>query len=476
MRAVGYVRVSTAEQAAEGYSLPAQQTAIEAYCKAQNWELVEVYRDAGRSGKRVAGREDLTRLLADAKSGQFERVVFLKLDRLARNLKDLLTICDVLEAASVGIVSIHESIDTGTATGRMIRSILGAVSEFEREAIVERVKTGIAEMARQGRILGKLPLGYVRDDRGDVVIDLQIAPLIREMFPQYATGSCSTWDLSRWARRRGLDLDRFAVHRLLTLPVYAGKVLHRGRIVAEGKHPAIIDAETFERVQQVRSQRRYRGSPKPFGREPYPLSNIAVCGRCGYHLIGTRNRHRTRYMLCYGVQRYGQSSCEQRLARCDLLESQIAAYVGGMQLAEHYVDDVIDEVRQRRGNPDETERAALGAAIDRWHRLFVLGEIDEDRLRRETTPLRERLVDLERADSPLDVSRAASYLRDLGGLWASSPRKLQREFIREVFQRIVVEGHQVTEITPKPVYAPLFAADRDERFGGVVVCSQHKET
>jgi site-specific DNA recombinase len=475
MKAVGYIRVSTQEQT-EGYSLSAQQTAIEAYCKAQDWELVEVYRDAGRSGKNLAGREELTRMLADTKSGQFERVVFLKLDRLARNLKDLLTICDGLEAAKVGIVSIHESIDTGTATGRMIRSILGAVSEFEREAIVERVKTGIAEMARQGRILGKLPLGYVRDESGNIALDMETAPLIGEMFLQYATGTCSTWDLSRWARRRGLDLDRFAVHRLLTLPVYAGKVLHLGKVVADGKHPAIIDEETFERVQQVRTQRRYRGSPKPFGREPYPLSNIAVCGRCGYHLIGTRNRHRTRYMLCYGVQRYGQSSCEQRLARCDLLEGQIAAYVGRMQLGESYIDDVVDEVRQRRGSPDEAERATLGAAIDRWHRLFVLGEIDEDRLRRETAPLRERLVDLERADSPLDVSLAASYLRDLGGLWASSPRKLQREFIREVFQRIVVEGHQVTEITPKPVYAPLFTADRHERFGGVVALVAPRET
>src|SRR5439155_209675 len=118
MRAVGYVRVSTAEQAAEGYSLPAQQTAIEAYCKAQNWELVEVHPDAGRSGKSDPGREALMRMLADATSGQFEPVVFLKIDRLARNMKDLLPICDGLEAASVGMVSIHESIDTGRATGR----------------------------------------------------------------------------------------------------------------------------------------------------------------------------------------------------------------------------------------------------------------------------------------------------------------------------------------------------------------------
>jgi site-specific DNA recombinase len=228
MKAAGYIRVSTADQAREGYSLPAQEQAIRSYCEAQGWELTGVYSDAGRSGKSLRGREALTRLLDDAKAGSLQRIIFLKLDRLARNLKDLLQICDTLEASEVGIVAIQESIDTGTATGRMIRSILGAVSEFEREAIVERVKTGIAEMARQGKLLGKVPLGYRRNGGGEVALDEEIAPLVREMFEQYATGSVSTWDLSRWARTRGLDLDRFGVHRLLTLPAYAGKVLHRG--------------------------------------------------------------------------------------------------------------------------------------------------------------------------------------------------------------------------------------------------------
>src|SRR5712692_1385045 len=105
MKAAGYVRVSTAEQV-EGYSLAAQKTALTAYCQAHDWEMTEIFEDAGRSGKSVEGRRELERMLTEAKNGKFERIVFLKLDRLARNLKDLLTICDALEAAGVGIVSI----------------------------------------------------------------------------------------------------------------------------------------------------------------------------------------------------------------------------------------------------------------------------------------------------------------------------------------------------------------------------------
>ena len=89
MKAVAYLRVSTTEQATDGYSIAAQRRAVEGYCQAQGWELVEVYADEGRSGSSIEGRDDLKRLLADSGSGRFERVIFWKLDRLGRSLRDL---------------------------------------------------------------------------------------------------------------------------------------------------------------------------------------------------------------------------------------------------------------------------------------------------------------------------------------------------------------------------------------------------
>ncbi len=149
MRAAGYIRVSTEEQAREGYSLGAQDESIRAFCLGHRWELINVYADAGKSGKSLRGREQLLALLADAKSGHFERLVFWKLDRLGRNLRDLLDISDRLEEAGVGVVSIQESIDRGTASGRMLRNILGSLAEFERETIVERIKFGLEQKARE---------------------------------------------------------------------------------------------------------------------------------------------------------------------------------------------------------------------------------------------------------------------------------------------------------------------------------------
>jgi hypothetical protein len=152
------------------------------------------------------------------------------------------------------------------------------------------------------------------------------------------------------------------------------------------------------------------------------------------------------------------------MVKAEPLERQIAHYVSGMRLPPQYVDGVAEELRQRQS--PSVDVAKLRREIERWRRLYVLGEIDERRLKRELTPLKGRLAD---ADRPLvDIHRALSYLRDVGSLWAESPRHLQREFVHEVFDRIEVEGPDIMAITPKDTFSLLFAIDRRERYGGVM--------
>ena len=477
MKAAGYARVSTEEQAREGYGLPAQEQAIRSYCAAQGWELVQIYTDAGRSGKSMRGREALGELLENAHARRFERVVFWRLDRLGRNLRDLLEICDRLETSSVGIVSIQEAIDTGTATGRMIRSVLGALAEFEREVITDRIKAGYAEKARQGELVGPLPLGYRREEAGGVVADPVTSPLIREAFNRYATGEHSLRDMAAWAVEVGLrssegnPLDRLTIRKILTNVSYMGQVAYHmrrgGGIVSNGRHPAIVDATLFSHVQEVLKGRQRSFTPhRPFGKEPYPLSGIAVCAYDASPLLGTKaSKRAVRYMRCSTAQRRGRDACQQPMVRAEILEAQVGAYVSGMRLPVEYLGAVVQELRQRQDAPDRGEAARLEREIERWRRLFVMGEIDEERYRQETRSIRRRLAEIDQPRQVLDVEQAVHYLRDVGKLWSESS-KLQREFVREIFARIVVEDHYVASITPKPAYAPMFVLDRRERFGG----------
>lgn len=479
MKAVAYLRVSTEDQVRDGYGLPAQEDAVRSYCRAHGWELVELYTDAARSGKSVRGRDALARLLDDAAEARFDRVVFWKLDRFGRNLRELLETCDRLEKLGIGIVSVQESIDTGTATGRMMRNVIGSVAEFEREIIVERIKTGLAEKARQGELLGPLPLGYARNAEKEIVLDPTLAPLVREAFTLYASGGYSLRDITQRAGELGLrstkgnPLDRLSIRKMLTNATYVGLITYHvrrgGGVLGTGKHPALVDAETFGAVQEMLASNRRSYTPtRPFGREPYPLSVIATCGYDGTPLLGTKGgKQGRRYMRCSTAQRRGKAACRQPMVQADLLEAQIGAYVTSMRLPPEYLGEVVAELRRRgEGCKDhDAETRQLQREVERWRKLYVMGDIDQQRFKKETAPLKQRLGRIDRPREVLDVERAVAYLRDVGSLWESSPSKMQRAFIREVFARIVVRGDQVEAITPKPLYEPLFVLDRRERFG-----------
>jgi len=152
----------------------------------------------------------------------------------------------------------------------------------------------------------------------------------------------------------------------------------------------------------------------------------------------------------------------------ELLEGQLAAYVDGFCLPRDYVQRVLvayaDRCRDKDG--EAARRRRLEAEMERWRRLHVLGEIDEERYRRDASPLRRRLAELQRPREVLDVERAATYLTNVGAPFAQASLGLKRRFLEEVLDEVGVEGPWVRHITPKPQYAPLFALDRAERFGG----------
>lgn len=170
MRAVGYVRVSTEEQADEGYSLAAQRKQIAAYCEAKNWELGLVYADEGISGKETKNRPALQQMLAAARAHDFDVVVVSKLDRLSRTTMQLLALVqDCFTGNSVRLVSVGEGIDPTSATGQFVMTILAGLAQMEREQIGERTRMGMAEAKAQGKHVGKPPYGWCIGDDGRLV-------------------------------------------------------------------------------------------------------------------------------------------------------------------------------------------------------------------------------------------------------------------------------------------------------------------
>ena len=179
IKAVGYVRVSTEEQAREGLSLDAQEEKIRAYCTAKGWRLVRIYRDEGFSGKDL-NRPGLQSLIQDLKNDGFEAVVVAKLDRLTRSVRDLGYLIDDL-FDGVALASVEESLDTTTAGGRFVLHILGAVAQWERETIAERTRNTLRFKRERGEWVGRVPYGFKIGPDGRLVEDPEEIKNIQRM-------------------------------------------------------------------------------------------------------------------------------------------------------------------------------------------------------------------------------------------------------------------------------------------------------
>src|SRR5437016_8186286 len=159
MQTIGYVCVSTDKQADRGVSLEAQAEKIRAMAVVHNAELIDIIVDGGESAKTL-NRPGMARLLALVDAGEVDAVIIAKLDRLTRSVKDLCTLLERFARRGVTLISVAESLDTGSAAGRLVLNIMTAVSQWEREAIGERTRDALHHKRSQGERVGNIAFGF----------------------------------------------------------------------------------------------------------------------------------------------------------------------------------------------------------------------------------------------------------------------------------------------------------------------------
>ncbi len=156
-KAIGYVRVSTEQQASDGVSLQAQREKIEAFARLYDYELVAIVEDAGASAKTLE-RDGLREVLSRLESGEAAALIVAKLDRLTRSVADLAALIEEY-FDRFSLVSVGEQIDTSTAAGRLVLNVLMSVAQWEREAIGERTRAALQHKKAQGQRIGSIPYG-----------------------------------------------------------------------------------------------------------------------------------------------------------------------------------------------------------------------------------------------------------------------------------------------------------------------------
>ena len=286
LRCAVYSRVSTDQGLEQDFnSLDAQREASEAYIKSQaheGWRLIrDHYDDGGYSGGSM-NRPALQRLLADVQARRIDVVVVYKVDRLTRSLADFAKLVELFDEHGVSFVSVTQSFNTTTSMGRLTLNVLLSFAQFEREVTGERIRDKIAASKRKGMWMGgAVPLGYRVEDRALHIVEHH-AGIVRSLFRRYLeAGSVvrlkqqldaeniripTRVDGAGRSRGGGL-LSRGHIYKILSNPIYVGRIAHKGQ-VHEGQHPPIVTRDLWDQVQQslrdhlgsVRTKRRHQSS------------------------------------------------------------------------------------------------------------------------------------------------------------------------------------------------------------------------
>ena len=289
-RLLGYVRVSTEEQAIHGLSIEAQTAALHEWAKSNGHKLVDVYTDAGISARKPASkRPELQRLLADVAAGKGELIVFTKLDRWFRNIAEYYKVQEVLEKYHVDWRTIHEDYDTSTAAGRLKINIMLSVAQDEADRTSERIKA-VFEVKRQKLepLTGDCPTGYrIKGKR--FIKDPDLEEAVNGFFQVYlARGSISA--AREEAERHGLKLQYIRAHKMLKSTAYYGRYFD-----ADGMTPPYITKEEFDKIQSMR-RHIVRKTEK---NRVYIFSGLIVCGLCGGRMGGRVNTNQeSRFYNC----------------------------------------------------------------------------------------------------------------------------------------------------------------------------------
>jgi len=203
-KAIGYIRVSTQGQADEGVSLSAQRAKIEAWCIANDMELAAVFEDAGLSGGSMAGREGLHAAMKATTKGM--ALVAYSISRLARSTNDMLKIAEDLRKKGADLVSLTEKIDTTTAAGKMIFTVLAAIAAFERDLISERTKMALEYKKENGQVYAPVPFGYEAIE-GRLVTVKREAKIVGEILAMREAGA-SFASIADTLNERGIEGKR----------------------------------------------------------------------------------------------------------------------------------------------------------------------------------------------------------------------------------------------------------------------------
>lgn len=428
-----YVRVSTAEQAKEGYSIGEQTLRLGKYADAHDWTVYKTYTDGGYSGGDT-NRPALQQMIRDIKAGRIQKVVVYKLDRLSRSQKDTLELIeDVFIANGVDFVSMNENFDTSTPFGRAIIGILAVFAQLEREQIKERMGMGKLARAKEGKWPGgqHVPFGYDYID-GELKINDYEAMIVRDIF-KMALEEKSAYTIEEELNNRGYKTKngRWAeatIRRILHNKTYIGYIKY-GNEWFKGLQDPIIDFDTYNSVQEIlekRSEAHNQSGRNP-GKATTYLGGFLVCGCCGSKYAkntSVSNKNGKRYEYSFfgcntrnarGINRRRKlngKTCSNKNWKVDELTNQVFDQIKQLAFDPDYIAEIQNEPENNNDVLIQEEINKLDDQLSKLMDLYALGRMPIDMIEKKVKDIDEQKIKLEEELHNIELEKSERLSHD----------------------------------------------------------------
>lgn len=393
-----YMRVSTEDQAREGFSLPEQKERLEAYCKFNGYKIVEYYTDAGISAKTGNHRPEYDRMLEDGKQGKINMIIALKLDRITRSTRDWETLMDYLEKYNINIAFVNDDINTTTANGKMVSRIMMSVSQNEIERTSERTIIGLEGAIKQGHIPARAPLGYKHIDK-KLVPDPLTKDIVIRIYNLYFEGLTYNTIAKLFNKEKVCGKTNWkdtSILKIITNVIYKGdyiqgKTTRNPRYFEDVVEP-IVSKELWDscQVQKKKNQRNYMRS------QTYIFLQKLKCPKCGRILAGGAS-HKIKADKWYYYYR-----CEK--CRGNIREHEIEDSIKELLSDIFEYDSVVNEfflpvLQNKIHNPKEDfekEITNLNNKKIRIRKAYIDELFTEEEYKEETNIIENKIKDLQK--------------------------------------------------------------------------------
>lgn len=444
LRVCIYCRVSTEEQALHGFSMAAQEDALVEYAKANGLKVVGIYRDEGNSARKpILKRKVVLELLEDAKAGKFDRILFLKLDRWTRNVREFHAVQSVLDKHGVTWQAIMEDYNTVTADGRLKLNIMLSVAENEADRTSERIRFVFKNKLERGEVFfgGDVPPFGYKVEKIDGVRRLVKDPEKEEVVSEFFRIA-----LAYGVHRAALDVnERFGyTRRYHTWAAMAKKEVYTGSYNGvKGFCPPYITEEQYHELHD-----KWLFLKKPRTRRVYLFSGLMRCPVCGNRLIGCymvnpRGKDYQYYRCSNGV--HGTACTFKRRVSEIRIEQYLLANVR-KELEQYILTSEVKETKKPAKKPVNLQK--LKEQLRRLNNAYIAGNMTDEEYDEVTLDIKGKIAKAEAQtddDKPADLEALKELLKtDFEGIYSTLEEEDKRRLWRSAIKEIIVDDEGFT--------------------------------